>query len=373
MKKCGACAKFIGRTGIVSCPKCGGQYHGACVGVSAGAVIPKDWDCPDCQRLKPRDNRADTPVKGLLGQSSSSAPPAAAPLATDRPAAAARPASAQTATALLASSSDSLSADTAMPCSPASFDGEDMASALIELKRFIGVEFHTIRQELKEFRDEFQDLRAHLSVFGERMDRLEGRVDAIERQVIDGAASAATRVLEEAVATLQMELNDRDQELLSNDIQVTNVPEDPGESAAGLATRICAKLGVELDVRDVVSVYRAGRTREAARPRPIVLRLARRAVKDELLQGARTRRGATTEGLGLAGAPQRFYVNERLTSANRQLFQRAREAARTAAWRFVWTRDGRILARRSEGQPAHHVRRLSDLHIFLPAEVQRIP
>lgn len=371
--KCGACAKFIGRTaGIVSCPKCSGQYHGACVSVSAGAVIPKDWVCPNCKRFLPRDNRSDTPVKGLPGQSSSAAP-AAAPLANDRPAAAAQAVITQPGAGLPASTADSQGADTDVPESPVSFDGEDMARALVELKRFIGAEFFTIRQELKEFRDEFQEMRAHLSDFNQRMDRLEGRVEAIEKQVIDGAASAATRVLEEAVATLQMELNDRDQELLSNDVQVTNVPEEPGESAAGLATRICAKLGVELDVRDVVLVHRAGRAREAGRPRPLVLRLARRSVKDELLRGARTRRGATTEGLGVAGAPQRFYVNERLTGANRRLFQQAREAARTAAWRFVWTRDGRILARRSEGQPTHRVRRLADLHIFLPAEVQTGP
>jgi hypothetical protein len=363
--KCGACAKFIGRTGIVSCPKCSGQYHGGCVGVSAGAVIPKDWVCPDCQRFLPRDNRSDTPVKGLPGKSSSPAV-AAAPLATDRPAAAAQAVITQPGSAMSASTAD-------IPDSPVPFDGEDMGRALVELKRFIGAEFFNIRRELKEFRDEFHEMRAHLSDFNARMDRLEGRVDAIEKQVVNGAASAATRVLEEAVATLQMELNDRDQELLSNDVQVTNVPEEPGESAAGLATRICAKLGVELDVRDVVSAHRVGRTREAGRPRPFVLRLARRAIKDELLRGARTRRGATTEGLGLAGAPQRFYVNERLTSANRQLFQRAREAARTAAWRFVWTRDGRILARKSEGQPTHRVRRLSDLQIFLPAEAQTGP
>lgn len=225
-----------------------------------------------------------------------------------------------------------------------------------------------MRRELQEFRDEFRGVTAQLADIGHRMDGLDARVDAVERAVAESTVSAATRALEETVAVLQMELQERDQDLLSNDVQISGVPEEAGESAPGLAMRICAKLGVELDARDVVWAHRAGRARQAG-PRPLVLRVARRAVRDDLLRAARVRRSATTEGLGLTAQPQRFYVNERLTAVNRQLFQRAREAARAGGWRWVWSRDGKIFARRAEGQPGHRLRRMTDIHIFMEAEV----
>lgn len=71
------------------------------------------------------------------------------------------------------------------------------------------------------------------------------------------------------------------------------------------------------------------------RPRLIVTRFARRAVRDRLLREARLRRGATTEGICMPVPPRRFYINERLTRVNRQLFRQARQLGEDN-WRFVW-------------------------------------
>ncbi|KAL4702234.1 hypothetical protein ACJJTC_010834 [Scirpophaga incertulas] len=111
------------------------------------------------------------------------------------------------------------------------------------------------------------------------------------------------------------------------------------------------KLSVKLDQQDIVSALRVGSVVRAesdvnsSRPRPIVVRLVRRAKRDELLKAARVRRGATTEGIGLQGSPRRFYLNERLTKINRFLFRQARQAKERLNWRYVWTRDGKIFAR----------------------------
>lgn len=50
------------------------------------------------------------------------------------------------------------------------------------------------------------------------------------------------------------------------------------------------------------------------RPRPIIVRLARRSVREELLKSVKVRRGTTTDGLGLPiHVPQKMHINERLT------------------------------------------------------------
>ncbi|CAH2216319.1 jg22578 [Pararge aegeria aegeria] len=88
------------------------------------------------------------------------------------------------------------------------------------------------------------------------------------------------------------------------------------------------------------------------RPRPVVVRLARWELRNDMLRSARVRREVTTADLGMSNEPRRFYVNERLTKHNRYLFRKTREAAKERNWKFVWTRRGRTYARREQGSSA---------------------
>lgn len=171
--------------------------------------------------------------------------------------------------------------------------------------------------------------------------------------------------LKETISKLQIELNDREQESLANDVEIGGIPEFQSESAVHLVTTVATKFGVTLEMRDVVSANRVGVPGASPRgPRRIVVRLARRVVRDDLLRAARARRNTTSGGLGLPEhEPKQLYVVERLTKANRILFAKAREARAEAGWRFVWTKDGRILARKSEspGSPVHRLRSEKDI------------
>ncbi|KAL4702898.1 hypothetical protein ACJJTC_016342 [Scirpophaga incertulas] len=125
-------------------------------------------------------------------------------------------------------------------------------------------------------------------------------------------------------------------ELLQNDVEITGVEEQKSEGLSHVVFTLANKLGEKLEQQDVVSAVRIGRMESggetAGRPRPIVVRLVRRVVRDDLLRAARVRRGATTEGTGVPGAPRRFCINERLTRSNRLLFRRAREAGNRLKW-----------------------------------------
>ncbi|CAG5050793.1 unnamed protein product [Parnassius apollo] len=111
------------------------------------------------------------------------------------------------------------------------------------------------------------------------------------------------------------------------------------------------KLNVKIEEQDIVSIQRMGPLRGyiegegAVQPRPFAVRLARRTLRDRLLQSARVRHGADTTGFGLPGSPKKFYINERLTCINRQLFFKARQMGSKSGWNYVWTREGRIFTR----------------------------
>ncbi|XP_069362048.1 uncharacterized protein [Maniola hyperantus] len=165
---------------------------------------------------------------------------------------------------------------------------------------------------------------------------------------------------------------------IMNDVEISGLQESSSENLISITCLLAKKLGVELDDRDVVTAERSGprRTLSASddgevrarqpRPRPIVVRLARRAVRDNLLRAARVRRGADSSGIITDAEPRRFYVNEHLTRTNRQLFYKAREESRSKNWRFVWTKGGRIYARKTVTGPVHRIRSETDIRkVFL--------
>ncbi|CAH2101698.1 unnamed protein product [Euphydryas editha] len=202
----------------------------------------------------------------------------------------------------------------------------------------------------------------------ERVESVEQRVAAVEERI--GAQTCtheANSDVINVITQLKQELNDREQENLLNNIQITGIPEKNGENVVHLVDLITKKIGVDIDARDIVSAERRGSKRalpggdETKRPRPIIVRLTRRSVRDAVLKAARVRRGTDTNGI-IDGPPSRLYINEHLTRTNRALFYKAREEGRRLGWRYIWTRGGGVFVRRESGTTVHRIKTELDIH-----------
>ncbi|KOB76082.1 Poly U binding factor 68kD, partial [Operophtera brumata] len=312
--KCNACGNFIKSTGVATCTcsKCFGIYHKACITpLEMLRVIGPEWVCSECATRTPKGD--NTPAKSDARDSQQASPFESCQVAT------------------LAS----------MPSAPTL----DMSKMHSEFSEWI-IEMREFRQEMSEFRSSLQGLST-------RMDSFESRLDTIEQKREEPCAELAS--LWTQVATLQQELNARDQDALLSDLEIGQLSEEKGENVVHTVTVLAAKLGVVIEERDIVFAERvgvaqgAGSGAEPLRPRRIVVRLARRGLRDSLLQGARVRRTLTAADAGqAAGAGPRIFVNERLSRCNRNLFYRAREECRKAHWRFVWTNRGRVHVRQAD-------------------------
>lgn len=316
----------------MTCCKCNNCYDLTCANVSEqryrNTMTPEHkaaWKCVTCISKAPKKDNTNTPVRGNVTISRGGA--VAGPM------------------------QDSLVVDESL---------NGLNSPIHQSQVFID-ELRAFREEMRATRLQMANLTSAISNLTERVDACELRVDqltarivAVERRFDDNQQDNHTNnELLASIEQLKAEINDRDQDLLLNDLELSCVPEQKVESVQHIVITLANKLGVKLDEHDIVSANRVGRApissegTAAQRPRVIVVRLTRRATRDQLLQAARVRRGATTEGTELPSPPRRFYVNERLTQSNRRLFQRAREIGSRLNWRFIWTRDGRIFARRS--------------------------
>lgn len=126
-------------------------------------------------------------------------------------------------------------------------------------------------------------------------------------------------------------------------------------------------MGVNLAEQDIDGVFRAGPPRTAGPstaeenklPRPIVVRLVRRANRDLLIKESKVRGNLTTADI-VPGTSNRVYVNERLSKTNRSLFREARLLAKQHNFRFCWIRYGCIYVRKAEKKPAMPIRTEED-------------
>ncbi|KAL0840636.1 hypothetical protein ABMA28_015835 [Loxostege sticticalis] len=352
---CASCKKTLPKSAFMRCSQCKAAYDLECINLSSQRFYSfykldkkrRDaWICPEC---KNKTAKSSTPIRPVLSPDPNC--------------------------------NITLRVKSVTPTDAYSDDGtlhedelkEDVPDS--EMKMFLE-EMRAVRTEMSMFRSAISDLTSTIKSLNSRLDSLESRVDVLEASAGAGSGEpdrSMVSKLEETISQLKLDIEEREQEALANDIEIASFPETPNENSTHIMLTVAKKLGVELVEGDVVSAQRMGAQRvpgstagagAAARPRPIAVRLARRSQRDALLQAARVRRRLTTEDIGLPGTPnppRHFFVNERLTRHHRQLFQRTREVAKTLDWKYVWTRDGKIFARQENGKARHRVRAESDL------------
>lgn len=343
------------------CVLCKSTYDLQCANISSKRYYAfyayekqrKDnWQCPECQSKMPKTGNANTPVR--------STSPIECPTKPH----------------------DQNVTKRAKPSQFAASEEEDLVPNIEVQEKIDDKEVTTgsIMAELKLFSDEMRAARVEMGVFREtvagltatikaqniRIEQLENKVDLLECK-LNETHRCNVSDMEETILKLKMEIQDRDQDMLINDVEIAGFPEVKNENTTHAVLTIAKKLGMQLEDRDLVSAERVGPPRaflegeKAPRPRILAVRLARRHTRDALLEAARVRRRLSTEGMGLPGATSFFFVNERLTRYNRQLFQRAREAAGRTNWKYVWTRGGRVFVRREHGKERHRIHTERDI------------
>ncbi|CAH2049804.1 unnamed protein product, partial [Iphiclides podalirius] len=165
-----------------------------------------------------------------------------------------------------------------------------------------------MRNELKEVRDNVSILRDTILACSKNLEEIDTRVTKLENRMEEQVHKCEFKELEETIGELRIQLNERDQDLLANDFEISGIPEQKGENAINTVLLCAKKLGLDVDQRKMVHAERVGNLRKAINssqegvpvgPRRIVVRMSRRALRDEFIRSARVRRTLTTESLGL--------------------------------------------------------------------------
>ncbi|KAL1452552.1 hypothetical protein WDU94_006771, partial [Cyamophila willieti] len=147
------------------------------------------------------------------------------------------------------------------------------------------------------------------------------------------------------------EWNRSEQRNKIRNILLEGIPREPNEDVYQVVENVGHQLGIENPLEEVERADRAHLS-YLARPEVIIIRLVDLYAKDKWLHEYRQRK-LYHMGWGL---------HEHLTKASYDLLNMTRAWSRKHGFRYVWTRDCRILFRKNSQASAYHVNNVEHFH-----------
>ena len=96
----------------------------------------------------------------------------------------------------------------------------------------------------------------------------------------------------------------------------------------------------------------------------IIVKFARRDVKDNFYKARAELRSKTTKDIGYH-AQNNIYLAESLTERNKALFRSCLNVKRDKSYKFIWTLNGTIYLRKDENSDAIKIKSTEDLPMTL--------
>jgi hypothetical protein len=158
---------------------------------------------------------------------------------------------------------------------------------------------------------------------------------------------------------LHKAVSDLQQSARSNWLELHNFPMERNEDVVDIVKSISKALEYPITDQQIDNCHRLT-TRDITRPPPILIKLVRKIDKDELLKKRRIKRDFSTRHLGLT-TDIPLYLNESLSPERRKILALARKAKVDKGYKYLWIRNGKILMRKTDGQPVIVLETINDL------------
>ncbi|XP_031336946.1 uncharacterized protein LOC116166219 [Photinus pyralis] len=167
---------------------------------------------------------------------------------------------------------------------------------------------------------------------------------------------------------LKSKLNNMEQYARSNSVEIRGVPELQGENILSVILQVGKSVGFSVNKNMIDACHRLAKNpNKPSEPRAIILKFISRLDKHEFMKCRKIKRHVTVQDLGelFAGVSNvnpnsLIYINESLTGENKVLFGKARTFAKQDNIKYVWTRDGKLLMRKSDNTKVFVIRSIND-------------
>lgn len=145
------------------------------------------------------------------------------------------------------------------------------------------------------------------------------------------------------IKVLEKRVLELEQETYSNDIEIIGIKQKENENLVNIVEKISKTIGVTLKKEDINDVYRIKNNREQ---KGIIVRLQRKDKKQEIMKN-KNKLILSSEITG--DGTSKIKIFERISKHTKKILWETRNKAKENGWKFVWTNEGRVLARKEEG------------------------
>ncbi|CAG9101047.1 unnamed protein product [Plutella xylostella] len=164
------------------------------------------------------------------------------------------------------------------------------------------------------------------------------------------------------VAMLEHKIESMEQHARDCNLEISNLPEKRGENLLKYLEKIGSVINFTIQQRDVLSIHRVPHANsQTTQPKNIIVKLASRLLRDNILSAYRLAKGVKTDVLDIPGPMHTIYFNEHLTLKNKQLFRLCRDAAKLHKYKYVWIKHATILVRETDTSPSIAIKTEKDI------------
>ncbi|XP_064469907.1 uncharacterized protein LOC135384644 [Ornithodoros turicata] len=216
-------------------------------------------------------------------------------------------------------------------------------------------------ESLLPIKDAIDELKNSITFVSNMYDEVRGNVNKNADDINE--TTKRVTVLEDTVEKQAEEIqklltlqNDSEQHNRNLNLELHGIPVQEGENLRDIVRNIASKAGIsDFKPEAVQHIHRL--PVKGGKIPPILVRFTSLEARNALLQKRKMIR-MLSENRDL---PDNLYVNENLTGFNRDLLWKAKQRAKEQAYRFVWTKNGKIYVRKVERDPVLRITGHKDL------------
>ena len=216
----------------------------------------------------------------------------------------------------------------------------------------------TLLESVKAIQDDVKKLSERQIESDKKLLKVERRVTKMEKEI----------------EVLKSHNNELSQNSLSRDFVIFGLPFFEKSDNDKIISKLAKETGVQFDSSDLQSFY-ASRTAKNKKKCVVHGRFYSEKLKSKLISGSRKKDPIVVEDI-IELQPDdpihgtQVYIRSQLTSENRELANEARRQRSNGKLKFVWEKDGRILARKTESSSILQLRSMNQLMQIIAEPLQ---
>ena len=194
-----------------------------------------------------------------------------------------------------------------------------------------------LKSEMAVLRSEMSSMKSEMATLKTENTELKSECESYKSEM--AALKVDTAELKKTVGLLLAQVDSNEQHSRSECLLLHGVPEKtnptvPENSKLLFASEISSKCGVTINERNIKRAHRYGPPRRDGKPRPIIARFHDAGIRNSVYSKKKNLKG------------KGIFVTENLTKRRMDMFIKAKDEYGNQS---VWTKEGRIYARDTEG------------------------